>query len=251
MRRLPFTGTPNFRDLGGYTTEDGRQVKWGHLYRSGQLSRLTEQDQQLLHSLQLDLICDFRRREEQTRDPSRLPVPEPRRISLSITPGSSERFFSEATEYNVDRQVMTEFMVGVNHELALGQASQYCTMFSFLVQERPIRMLFHCAAGKDRTGFAAAIILLALGVPREQVMEDYLLTAKYFLPQQELKRMCRKYGIELPEETIRPVLEVHPEYLQGAFDAIDGKYDSVGHYLEEVLGVDRVKRERLRSHYLE
>ena len=87
--------------------------------------------------------------------------------------------------------------------------------------------------------------------PREQVMEDYLLTAKYFLPQQELQRMCRKYGIELPEETIRPVLEVHPEYLQGAFDAIDGKYDSVGHYLEEVLGVDRVKRERLRSHYLE
>ncbi len=251
MRRLPFVGTPNFRDLGGYPTEDGRQVKWGYLFRSGQLSQLNADDQRLLHSLQLDLVCDFRRPEEQERDPSLLPDPGPVLVSLSISPGSNDSFFTEATEMNVDRQAMFDFMVEINRDFALGQKVAYSSMFDHLVQKQPTRMLFHCAAGKDRTGFAAAIILLALGVPREQVMEDYLLTADYFLPQQELSRLAGKYEMELPAETMLPVLEVHPQYLQAALDAIDEQFESIDHYLEDVLGMDRCKRERLRSHYLE
>lgn len=251
MRRLPFEGTPNFRDLGGYHTDDGRQVKWGYLFRSGQLSKLNADDQQQLHSLQLDLVCDFRRQEEQERDPSLLPEPGPTRVSLSISPGSNDSFFSEATEINVGRQEMFDFMVEINRDFALGQKLAYSSMFDYLVQRQPIRMLFHCAAGKDRTGFAAAIILLALGVSRERVMEDYLLTAEYFLPEKELSRLVEKYEMDLPAEIMMPVLEVHPEYLQAALDAIDEQFESIDHYLEDVLGVDQGKRERLRSHYLE
>ena len=251
MRRLPFVGTPNFRDLGGYHTGDGRQVKWGYLFRSGQLSNLNADDQLLLHSLKLDLVCDFRRQEEQERDPSLLPEPGPTHVSLSISPGSNDSFFSEAAEMNVDRQEMFDFMVEINRDFALGQKLAYSSMFDHLVQQQPARMLFHCAAGKDRTGFAAAIILLALGVSRERVMEDYLLTAEYFLPEKELSRLAEKYGMDLPAQAMMPVLEVHPEYLQAALDAIDEQFESIDHYLEDVLGVDHGKRERLRSHYLE
>ena len=251
MRHLPFVGTPNFRDLGGYPTEDGRRVKWGYLFRSGHLSRLNDQDLELLGSLQLDVICDFRRQDEQTRDPSRLPTAGPRWISLSISPGSNESVFAEFGRHVVDRQAMFDFMVSINRNLALRHAEAYSAMLRQLTGEQPARMLFHCAAGKDRTGFAAAIILSALGVPRAQVMEDYLLTNRYFLPSREVKRLSRKYSLEFPDEIVLPAVEVHPEYIQAAFDAIDEHYDSVPHYLEQVLGLDRSGLERLRSHYLE
>ncbi len=250
MRHLPFEGTPNFRDLGGYITHDGRSVRWGYLFRSGQLSKLNQRDQQLLGSLELDVVCDFRRVEEQERDPSLLPEPGPRTVSLSISPGSNDRFFSEATENLVNAQAMFNFMVDINRDFALEQSHAYSEMFRHLLQDQPTRMLFHCAAGKDRTGFAAAIILLALGVSRDQVMADYMLTADYFLPHREMDRLAQKYEMDLPPETMLPVLEVHPQYLQAAFDAINAEFDSLEHYLEDVLGVDNQKREQLRSHYL-
>ncbi len=251
MRRLPFTGTPNFRDLGGYQSTDGRSVKWGHLFRSGQLSRLDAADIDLLASLDIDVVCDFRREEEQERDPNLLPQPGPMQLSVSISPGSNDSFFTEATENNVDRQAMFDFMVEINRDFALGQAQAYTNMFEQLSGDRPARMLFHCAAGKDRTGFAAAIILLALGVSREQVMQDYLLTAEYFIPEREMARLAEKYEMDLPEDTMLPVLQVHPEYLQAALDAIDEQFHSIEHYLEDVLGMHEGKLERLRSHYLE
>ena len=123
LRRLSLQGTPNFRDLGGYATADGRRVKWGYLYRSGQLSDLQQEDQLVLSGLQLDLVCDFRREEEQENDPSLLPQPGPRVVSLPISPGSSDSFFSEASaHWQADRQTMFDFMREINRDFALMQA---------------------------------------------------------------------------------------------------------------------------------
>ena len=98
-RRLGMEGTPNCRDFGGYPTTDGRQVRWGYLYRSGQLSALTEADVSLLANLELDLICDFRREDEQETEPSLLPASKPPRIaSLPIVPGSNAGFFEGRTD---------------------------------------------------------------------------------------------------------------------------------------------------------
>jgi protein-tyrosine phosphatase len=251
-RCLPLEGTPNFRDMGGYVTADGRRVKWGYLFRSGQLSTLSAADLAQLGELGLDVVCDFRRSEEQQRDPSRLPEPGPRVVSLPIIPGSNASFLEEAGAHrDTDRQTMLDFMVDINRDFAVGQGQTYGAMFDLLLEGDDTRMLVHCAAGKDRTGFAAAIILLALGVSRDTVMEDYLLSAHYFHPSREMERLRNKYSMEaMDAEALLPVLEVRPEYLQAAFDAIDAEFASLDDYLHRHLGVSETGRERLRSLYL-
>lgn len=251
-RKLGMQGTPNFRDFGGYRGADGRRVRWGYLFRSGQLSGLTPQDLELLDSLQLDLVCDFRREDEQQSSPSRYPeARQPEVASLPITPGSNTAAFTAGGLDLGGPQPMFDFMVGINRDFVESQGPVYARMFREILQRPDARFLVHCAAGKDRTGFAVAIILLALGVPVEQVMQDYMLTQRFFHPQQEVERLRAKYGLEsVPEEAILPMLEVHEAYLERALQAI-ADYGEVETYLEEVLGVGSAEREELRRRYLE
>jgi protein-tyrosine phosphatase len=113
------------------------------------------------------------------------------------------------------------------------------------------RFLVHCAAGKDRTGFAAAIILLALGVSRDVVMRDYMLTGQYFHPHSEIARLREKYQMQqMDSQSILPMLEVHEAYLARALLAIEQNFPSVGVYLEEALGVGTAEVAELRARYL-
>jgi len=253
-RRLGMQGTPNFRDFGGYPTGDGRRVKWGYLFRSGQLSNLSDQDLDLLGSLNIDLVCDFRRAEEQTGDPSRLPGARPPRVaSLPIVPGSNARFFEQADpEVVADRQAMFDFMLEINRDFVEDQAPTYARMFREILAVEDARFLVHCAAGKDRTGFAAAIILLALGVSRDWVMRDYMLTGRFFEPHREIDRLKNKYAMHhMDAASILPMLEVHEDYLARALGAIDQNYPSVEAYLAEALAVGPEELARLRARYLE
>ncbi len=251
-RKLGMQGTPNFRDFGGYPTVSGRWVKWGFLFRSGQLSSLSDQDVELLASLELDLVCDFRRLEEQKSDPSRLPTNNPPRMaSLPIIPGSNSRFFEQAEGQMGDRQAMFDFMLQINQDFVEAQTEAYARMFKEILEVDDARFLVHCAAGKDRTGFAAAIILLALGVSREVVMRDYMLTGRYFHPYREIDRLREKYQMQqMAEQSILPMLEVHEDYLARALLAIEQRFPSVEVYLEEALGVGPVEVAQLQASYL-
>jgi protein-tyrosine phosphatase len=252
-RKLGMQGTPNFRDFGGYSTAGGRRVKWGFLFRSGQLSSLSDQDINLLSSLELDLICDFRRQEEQEGDPSRLPLRNPPRIaSLPIIPGSNSRFFEQVEGQMADRQAMFDFMVEINRDFAEAQSETYARMFREILSVENARFLVHCAAGKDRTGFAAAIILMALGVSREMVMRDYMLTGQFFQPESEIARLREKYQMhQMDSQSILPMLEVHEDYLARALLAIEQSYPSVEVYLEEALGVGAAELAELKARYLD
>ena len=147
---------------------------------------------------------------------------------------------------------MHDFMLEVNRQFAEDQSEVYGHMFREILALEDARFLVHCAAGKDRTGFAAALVLLALGVPRELVMQDYLLTARYFRPELELGRLRRKYQMEdMDVEAIMPILEVHEDYLSRALASIGEHYQSVEAYLEEALGVGPAELAELRSRYLE
>jgi protein-tyrosine phosphatase len=125
-------------------------------------------------------------------------------------------------------------------------------MFQEILALEDARFLVHCAAGKDRTGFAAALVLLALGVPRDVVMRDYMLTARYFSPDTEMARLQQKYGMEhIDADAVRPMLEVHEDYLDRGLVSIEQNYGSVERYLREVLGVGPAELAELRARYLD
>ncbi len=252
-RGMGFEGAGNFRDFGGYSTRSGGAVGWGHFYRSGNLSGLSAADVDYLERLDIDLVCDFRREDEQVRDPSRLPSSgrPPRVLSLPITPGSqTSALYSDAGALD-GREAMFAFMVDINREFVHSQSERFARMFRAILEERPRSLILHCAAGKDRTGFGAALILAALGVSEELILRDYLLTRQYFDPWRELPRVRAKYRVDhLDDEALLPMLGVDEAYLNAAFAAIDEGYGSVDAYLDRALGVGDAERRLLASLYL-
>ncbi len=255
-------GTPNFRDLGGYPTRCGRSVRFGKLFRSGVLSALSNSDLELIQTLNIATICDFRRHEEVERDPTRLPTDNPPRIvHIPIDPGSRGSFFEQLAENETIANTsqpfdMADFMVAINRAFALEHQASFKAMLNEIAAlDDDSGLLFHCSAGKDRTGFGAALILACLNVERETIIEDYLLTGKYFQPDSESKRLIGKYAqygfADVDPMIIRPMLEVRIEYIAEAFRAIDENYDSIESYLETVYSLSSEDLETFRSQLLE
>ncbi len=250
-RYIALDGTPNFRDYGGYQCADGRRIKWRRLFRSGQLSSLTARDLTAFESLDIQLVFDFRREQECDKDPSRFPESAlPKVVGLPITPGSSGGFLEQLASGELSGEEMANFMCAINRELALEHAQCFKDMFSHLLDQNQGASLVHCAAGKDRTGFAVAMMLAALGVSRETIFADYMLTARYFNIDAEIERIGKKYQWKGSLDAIRPMLEVREDYLHSAFVAIDEEFSSLDEYLAEVLGLGSIEREQLQDRYL-
>jgi protein-tyrosine phosphatase len=252
-RRVVLEGSQNFRDIGGYIGDGGRQVRWGRLFRSGRLSALTERDITRLGTLDLAVVCDFRQPSESDDHPSLLPSKKPEILDLSIDPGNLSSFFGEIISGNVAPDDVAEFMQAINQELVLDHAHRYRQMFESMLDHRG-NMLIHCTAGKDRTGFGAKLILSALGVGRATIMEDYLLTNQYLPIDEEISALIEHYQHLSPAiidpALLRPMFEVRAEYLQRAFNTVDSNFGSVGVYLRECLGLSEAAFEQLKQDYL-
>ncbi len=250
-RCLRLEGASNFRDLGGYRSADGRYVRWGRIYRSGQLSALTDTDRRYLHSLGIELVCDFRHPREQRKNPSALHRQGLRIESLSITPGSSAAFYDSLHKEQWDSSAVEGIMCNINRELVRHHSNQYRKLLQGLLDPSR-RLLFHCAAGKDRTGLAAALILAVLEVPRDTILKDYLLSNR-FLEIDKFIQRSQEYssnGERINPETLRPFFEVRPAYLEAAFEEIERSHSSLEHYLRQTLGIDSAKRARLQENLL-
>jgi protein-tyrosine phosphatase len=253
-RKLSLEGTPNFRDLGGYETEDGRRLKWGKLYRSSKLSSLSDVDINYVKRLGVTLICDFRQVIEQELEPTWIGEHTPQLLSsLPVTPGSSINFLENLHNGIIAVEDSTRFMQELNRDLVSNQVPQYAEMFQLLLAGDQ-QLLIHCASGKDRTGFGAALILDVLGVSEEAIVEDYLLTNKYLPIDQEVERLSREVtdhsGAPVPDDILRPMLEVRPEYIRACFEEIRKRYQSKEHFFETALSLDEKKIEQLRERYL-
>ncbi|MFU8816091.1 MAG: tyrosine-protein phosphatase [Pseudomonadales bacterium] len=253
-RTIALTGAVNLRDFGGYATADGRSVRRGLLYRSGTLTHLSAEAQQTFAQLGVGLICDLRRPEEQEEEPTPFPRHAPRRLEIPIDPGSAISMRANLGRAELALQERIDFMVAINRELARDHAEDYARMFEALLELEEGGFLVHCAAGKDRTGFACALILHALGVPEETVLEDYLLTNQamdfegYMMP-----RLVARYGAgAVPDrEAIMALAGVRPEYLLAAYAAIEAEFEGVEHYVERAVGLDAAARQRLRARFVE
>ena len=255
MRHLRFSGAKNFRDLGGYQTEDGRATRWGLLYRSGGLHKLTDTDLKHLSALMLSRVIDFRSDYEKEREPDRLPVDEDIRfVSIPILDASTALVQVPRDELvkrlrDVDsRDYMSKTYVGFVTRFT----PDFQRFFRELTSAEGLPVLFHCTAGKDRTGFAAAILLRLLGVPHETVTRDYLLTNDYFFARYRWNLLlARLMKGERFANAIRGFMRAEPYYLSDAFDAVDREFGSFERYIREGIGLSPAEVEHLRATYLE
>lgn len=254
-RLLPFEKVANFRDFGGYHTHSGQRIRWQSLYRSGHLGELTASDQQRIADLDIGLICDFRTASEMQFNPSRLADShQPRVLELQIDPGNNlsfaERYQASKVDAEAFREAIAEAYRAINRQLVIDNAAAYQTMLKTLL-EHPGPVLIHCSAGKDRTGFGAALILSALGVPQATIMEDYLLTNRYINVQKSLAWYAKYLNAELDAAVAAPLFGVQADYLQCAFDTIAQHYGGMDTYIREVMGLSNPELDELSKRYVE
>ena len=179
-RHHGFDGTLNFRDIGGYTGADGRTVKWGRIYRSDALSKLTDSDQQRIRELEIRTICDFRSTAEQERHPNRLASEDPPRLlDFAVIPNGYWSLLESIQEGRSSPEESHGYMVDSYREYARNHRPQFSALLHHIHEADNLPVVIHCHAGKDRTGFAIAMVLQALGVDEETVFEDYLLTNEF------------------------------------------------------------------------
>lgn len=253
-RKLSLQGTPNFRDLGGYQTQCGRQLKWGKLYRSSKLSALTEQDQAYVKRLGLTLVCDLRQVLEQELEPTFLGFDSGHQYaSLPVAPGSRGNFMDNLHRGIIAVDDASRFMEEMNRDLVATQMPRYAEMFQLILSgDHPT--LIHCASGKDRTGFGSALILDVLGVDEDAIVEDYLLTNQYLPIEQEVQQLASQFtdesGQAVPEHVLRPMMEVRPEYIRACFEEIRKHFESREHFYESALQLDPQAVARLKERYL-
>jgi protein-tyrosine phosphatase len=255
--RIEITGSRNLRDLGGYRTIDGREVKKGVLYRSDHLDKITKKDLEKVAALGVKTVYDLRGEEERERDPERLPE------IVSVEVVSLPVFYQGLDPYITARRIVIsgdveegEFhhlMIEAYRAYVLDFRPQWSTLLKGLAEPGTLPALIHCTYGKDRTGVAVAIILRSVGVPQETVLEDYLLSNKFWESKTELYSCLANCAscFRTPRSEVRALMEVRPEYLDAAFEAIDKKYGSFEGYLREGLEIDEATLEHLRSALLE
>jgi protein-tyrosine phosphatase len=241
-RVWPLQGASNFRDLGGYPGHDGRPVRWRRLFRSDHLGGLTEADQAKLTALGLAGSFDFRGEAERAATPNQLPGV--RQISLPIEPTVVQRMNDMAAAgRRLTGALVGELMKDLYRGLVNDQARRFAELFEHLLQaDGPL--VFHCTAGKDRTGIAAALILLALGVPRDLVVQDYLLT-------NELYQHPALPASDTPTEALAVLWRVQEGFLDAALHAMEVDHGGIEPYLRQRLGLSSAALDTLATRYLE
>ena len=241
-RHLSLAGASNFRDLGGYPTGDGRIVRWRQIFRSNHLGRLTQDDIVMVRSLGVRSAFDFRGMEERNEAlcgiadiaVHSLPVEPTVVASLRAIAAGGARL---STEHAIE--VMRDSYRGYVQE----NTPRFRTLFAHLVEDHA-PLVIHCTAGKDRTGFACALILHALGVPGDVISEDYLLTNRFY-------RRDPAVTSDLPDDVRQVLGSVQTVFLAAAFEAIDADYGDLESYFRDGLGLGATERAALEARYLQ
>jgi protein-tyrosine phosphatase len=257
-RSLHLASAPNFRDIGGYRTRDGKWVEVGELYRSDGLDALSDADLATVQALGIKLVCDLRTDGERSSKPDK-EIPGATNEQINII--GEDELTAEITSAitSGDKAAQQELLGNGKAERLLvdgGAAlvsdpnplAQYKVFFSRIEDPNNLPTVMHCSAGKDRTGWASAAVLTALGVPKATVMEDYLASNDYLKEKNE--KTLAQTGALIDSSLLEPVLTVKKEYLDASFREVKAKYKTFDKYLAAV-GVTKADLSELRDELLQ
>ncbi|MBJ6360038.1 tyrosine-protein phosphatase [Paenibacillus sp. GCM10012307] len=243
----------NFRELGGYCTIEGKVIKRGLLFRSGELSVLNENDLELLKGLSLHYMIDLRTESEQQQKPT--PDVGATIISLPALGGTvnPQEMFAHLKNMG-EAANQGSLLLGAYKQFISSQEAvdAYKRFFDLLIAADGKPLLWHCTAGKDRTGFAAAILLHVLGVPYSIIKDDYLRSNQNRIEANKKWIAVIKQVIGDTEELqlIAEMMKVEPKYLDTAFEEAAKQYGSLDLYIEQALSLTPEKQALLKSIYL-
>jgi protein-tyrosine phosphatase len=245
-RKVSLQGAVNFRDIGGYKTKDGHQVKWGKIYRSADLSKLTEADLAELKNRKITYDVDLRGTWEAQQAPDRLNP----NTDYILCPAGSDSVNAIVRDLAVHKN--TDSLMTVFYTSTRYFTDRYKPFFNkLLAMPDNESLVFHCTAGKDRTGIAAALFLYSLGVPYETIIADYTATNYYRKAesQKSVKSMVQMMHVD--EKSARNLMEAKKEYLDASFAAINKRYGSVDNFLTNEIGLTEAQVKTLKRKYLQ
>ncbi|MDG1944851.1 MAG: tyrosine-protein phosphatase [Halioglobus sp.] len=255
-RLLNFEGIANFRDLGGYPTADGRQVKWGVLYRTGTLTDASNADLKGLAQLKLNTLIDFRSSVEKQEEPNHLPDP----IGFSVVEIPTLDDGNQAIVGEIMERIETgnfeefdpdQLMLEANRQFATTFTPQFRQYIHTVLDADGAPIVWHCSAGKDRAGFAAAILLRILGVPQNLVIQDYMASKQHTLDARRSQLMILRLlkGKEAADK-LAILMGVEEAWLTAAFEEIDTSWGSFDNYVRQGLDLDEADVAQLKAQLL-
>lgn len=250
-RSIKLQGAANFRDLGGYETTDGHHVRWGMVYRSEALGRLTSEDLALLNTLGLRTIFDLRTPREIKRVPDRVPH-NTQWVATPVQAGDFDASMLPTLLFN--RKIIPDLMHQSYQDNLRENARYYGALLSRFANPENLPAVFHCTAGKDRAGLTAALLLGILGVPERTIVADYTLSnlayAKLYKAfKQDNSSYMQRFGIPLNE--LHPMLIADPAWMEDALSYINAEYGNIEKYLVTAAGMEPHTLSLLRKNLLE
>lgn len=242
-RKVDTDNVENFRDIGGYITEDGRTVKWGNIFRSGHLDAIHTIDMSRIENLGLQTIIDLRSQNEKTRESNVYKAQN--HVSIPILMGDADFIQDQLRTEKIKKGDALLYIQDEYLKFIDNQSDAYSQVFDQLITQSNYPLLIHCSLGIDRTGFCIALILHALGVPEDRILKDYLSSNEYVDLNKAVPN-ARRYNTEI-QESITTLLTANKHYLEVALKQIKKEYGSVDGYLEQKLNFTTKKQEQLKE----
>lgn len=254
-RKIPFQKTANFRDLGGIKTKDGRFIKWGKFYRSDAMASLTDEELERYAALNVAKVFDMRSSNEVEQAPNRLPkgvqnihVPVFDEMQSSMFAGIEQKMKNGTLTEDEAAELLREG----NRQFAGAYAEKFKNVLQQMLSTEEA-VVFHCSAGKDRTGFMSALILSALNVDRETIYDEYEMTN--FYTKDKIKGMMeqaekgKSMFPGMDTKALATLMTVDREFLKAAFDIIDSQFGGIDQYLKNQMGISDQDRKKMIDTY--
>ncbi|MEJ6979088.1 tyrosine-protein phosphatase [Pedobacter sp. P351] len=244
-RLVHVKGAANFRDVGGYKTIDGKEVKWGKVFRSADISNLTTSDLDTLRERNIVSVVDFRGTKEAAAAPDKLPVG----VEYIHCPAGSESLPSkEEWAKQIEKGDMLTNFYGAPNVQYFGGRNK-ALFQKLLVLPDTSALLYHCTGGRDRTGMATALFLYALGVPMNKIEEDFV-ASNVYLESRNSKMMSQMASVNgLTNEQWKKMMALRPELLRTFFAALSNEYGTPEKFMEKELGIGKKEIKQLKVKY--